>query len=79
MLIGKKINYVIFIVGYGIYNNIFYWIIKNFWGKLWGDGGYIKIVMKSDRCGFINGLLLVIKKDVLIVEYFFKIFKKLFK
>ncbi|XP_068738415.1 cathepsin S-like [Montipora capricornis] len=73
---GKKTNHAILTVGYGTHNNISYWIIKNSWGKLWGDGGYIKIAMKSDRCGLTNGPLLAIKKDASIAEYPFKTLKK---
>ena len=76
LLTGKKTNHAILTVGYGTHNNISYWIIKNSWGKLWGDGGYIKIAMKSDRCGLTNGPLLAIKKDASIAEYPFKTLKK---
>lgn len=72
-------NYVVLIVGYGVDDNVLYWIIKNFWGYFWGDDGYIKIVMNYDRCGLMNGFLLVIKKDLLIVEFLLKILNKVFR
>ena len=31
------------VVGWGTYEGIPYWIIKNSWGHWWGDNGYIKL------------------------------------
>lgn len=57
---GNKTDHAVVIVGYGEENQIPYWLIKNSWGKLWGNKGYIKIAMKKDLCGVLqNGALMV--------------------
>ena len=73
---GRKTNHAILTVGYGNHKNISYWIIKNSWGQLWGDNGFIKIAMKNDRCGLTYGPLLAIKKDASVLKFPFKNLKK---
>lgn len=31
-----------------------YWILKNWWGKNWGDGGYMQIKRHKNLCGISN-------------------------
>lgn len=48
---GKPIGgHAVEIVGWGIENNVKYWIIKNSWGPNWGNNGYFRIVRGENHC-----------------------------
>lgn len=58
LICSKRIDHGVLLVGYGAagyapirFKEKPYWIIKNSWGKHWGEKGYYKICRGRDICG----------------------------
>ncbi|XP_030755997.1 cathepsin B [Sitophilus oryzae] len=45
------------ILGWGVENNIPYWLIANSWNSDWGDNGTFKILRGEDHCGIEDSIV----------------------
>lgn len=47
---SDRVNHAMLLVGYSPH----YWILKNWWGAQWGEGGYMRLIKGRNRCGVAN-------------------------
>ena len=64
----KRLDHAVLISGYGRdpATGQPYWLVKNTWSRLWGEGGYIRIAAEPDGCGITAQPLYLDLSDVVI-------------
>jgi len=60
----NKVDHLITVVGYGTKKGTPYWLIKNSWGKRWGEKGYIRLKRGVNMCGIGKELFVAKCKKV---------------
>lgn len=49
-----NLNHGVGCVGFGSQDGVKYWIVRNSWGKEWGENGYVKMIWKNNQCGIAS-------------------------
>ncbi|XP_055688665.1 cathepsin O-like [Lutzomyia longipalpis] len=55
----SKLNHVVEIVGYNLAHNTPYYIVRNSWGKGFGENGYLRIAIGKNLCGIAQRVALL--------------------
>jgi cathepsin L len=52
---GTLVDHAVLVIGYGNENGKDFWLVKNSWGKDWGDNGYIKMARnRNNQCAIAS-------------------------
>lgn len=54
---GKDLDHAVTIEGYGTEDGKDYWLVRNSWGKFWGQDGYVKMARGKDLCGISQSVV----------------------
>jgi hypothetical protein len=54
---GTTLDHAVIAIGYGELNGTPYWLIRNSWGKSWGEAGYVKLFRGTANDAGMCGVL----------------------
>jgi len=61
---GTQLNHNALLVGYDSVTvsgkEVLFWIIKNSWGQMWGESGYIRLIRGQDECGVNDAVYTIV-------------------
>ena len=57
---SAELNHAVVIVGWGKENGVDFWIVRNSWGKHWGQSGYVLIQRGVNKCGIESNAAYVV-------------------
>lgn len=54
-----QLDHAVGLVGFGVENNVKYWIVRNSWGTSWGEKGYIRMIRgMNNQCGIATDAII---------------------
>ncbi|KAK9887120.1 hypothetical protein WA026_020568 [Henosepilachna vigintioctopunctata] len=59
---GYEGGHAVKIIGWGLEDDIPYWLVANSWNEDWGEKGYFKMLRGSDECSFEDSIVAGIPK-----------------
>jgi len=57
---GQDLDHCVQLTGYGTEGSTDYWIIRNSWGELWGEHGFLRVERNKNLCGVADEVTTVV-------------------
>jgi len=60
---GEVLNHVVSIVGYGVENEVPFWLVRNTHGSFWGEKGFFRIIRGTNNLGIEKSCWWAVPRD----------------